>query len=224
LGGIISARLYNKTLEIEKSKKFYLHELWKASGWDGKSAVWRLEFELKREVLTQHDLFKFRNVLSNLNGLWSYCTTDWLRLTLPQEEDQTRSRWPVHPLWEYLSSVDWETPGGELTKRFSNAKLPADDKLFSLAFSMVINYMAREGIHDFYDGLRNFEAAMYSYHENKSNGLGLSFDGYVSERVSIKAREFCSLLNPEAKKIVVQCTPEEYRQRVKGDWNVKRKS
>lgn len=138
LGGIISARLYNKTLEIEKSKKTYLFDLWRAAGWDGKSAVWRLEFELKREVLTQHGLSKLGEVLGNLNGLWSYCTTDWLRLTLPQEEDQTRSRWPIHPLWGYLSSVDWEASGGVLTKRFSNARLPSDDKLFSMGLSMVI--------------------------------------------------------------------------------------
>lgn len=223
LGGIISGRLYNKTLEIEKSKKTYLFDLWRAAGWDGESAVWRLEFELKREVLTQHGLSKLGEVLGNLNGLWSYCTTDWLRLTLPQEDDQTRSRWPIHPLWGYLSSIDWETPGGELTKRFSNARLPSDDKLFSMGLSMVIGYMAREGIRDLFDGLRTFEAAMYSYHESKSHYMGLPFDDYIAEKVSVKAREFCSMLNPETKKIVVQCTPEEYLQRVKGIWNGKGK-
>ena len=35
---------------------------------------------------------------TNLNGLWSYATTDWLRLTIPTPEDEPRSRWPVHPL------------------------------------------------------------------------------------------------------------------------------
>lgn len=196
LGGIISARLYDKTLEIKKSKKTYLHDLWKASGWDGVSPVWRLEFELKREVLTEHGLSKLADVLSNLNGLWSYATTDWLRLTLPNADDQTRARWPIHPLWGHLSSVDWETPGGVLSKRFSNARLPSDDKMFSLAFSMIVNYMAKNGLRDLYDGLKEFEAAMYAYHERKSYNLGLPFDDYVAERVSIKAREFNSMLNP----------------------------
>lgn len=219
LGGIISARLYNKSLEIEKSKKTYLHDLWKSSGWDGVSPVWRLEFELKREVLTGHGLSKLSDVLRNLNGIWSYATTDWLRLCMPNPDDQTRSRWPIHPLWGCLSSVDWETPGGELSKRFNNARLPSDDKMFSMAFSMIVNYMAREGIHDLYDGLREFEAAMYSYHERKSTLLGLSFDGYVAERVSIKAREFNSLLNPkpvEDKEKALKQASEAYRKASNG--------
>jgi hypothetical protein len=197
LGGIISARLYDKTLEIQKSKKTYLHDLWMSSGWDGISSVWRLEFELKREVLTEHGLSKLDDVLRNLNGLWSYATTDWLRLTLPNADDQTRSRWPIHPLWGYLSSVDWEASGGVLSKRFSNTRVPSDDKMFSLAFSMIVNYMARKGIRDMYDGLKEFEAAMYSYHERKSFYMGLPFDNYVAERVSIKAREFNTMLNPK---------------------------
>lgn len=197
LGGNISARLYDKTLEIEKSKKTYLHDLWKSSGWDGVSPVWRLEFELKRAVLTELGMSKLSEVLRNLNGLWSYATTEWLRLCLPNPEDLTRSRWPVHPLWGYLSSVDWETSGGVLSKRFNYARLPSDDKMFSMAFSMIVNYMAREGIHDFYDGSQAFEAAMYDYHNSKSLLIGQSFDGYVAERVAIKAREFNSILNPK---------------------------
>jgi len=51
-GGDTVARLYDKTLEVEKkSHKFYLHELWKAAGWDGTSQVWRMEFEAKRNAL-----------------------------------------------------------------------------------------------------------------------------------------------------------------------------
>ena len=223
LGGIISARLYDKTLEIEKSKKTYLHELWKTSGWDGVSPVWRLEFELKREVLTGHGLSSLEDVLPNLNGLWSYCTTDWLRLTLPQKDDKTRSRWPIHTLWGYLSSVDWETSGGVLSKRFSNARVPSDDKLFSMGLSMVIGYMAREGILDLYDGLKAFEAAMYAYHESKSFHMGLPFDDYIAEKVSIKMREFNTALNPVVEKMAVQCTADEYRQQVKGNWNGNKK-
>lgn len=224
LGGIISARLYNKSLEIEKSKKTYLHDLWKAAGWDGVSPVWRLEFELKREALTGHGLSSLEDVLHNMNGLWSYCTTDWLRLALPISEDKTRSRWPIHPLWGYLSSVDWETSGGVLSKRFSNARLPSDDKLFSMGLSMVIGYMAREGIRDLYDGLKAFEAAMYAYHESKSSYMGLPFDDYIAEKVSIKMREFNTALNPVSEKVAVLCTADEYHQQVKTNFYEKRKS
>ena len=126
-GGDMSARLYNKILEIQKSGKDYLLDLWAAVGWNPGDPVWRLEFQIKREILTQKGLPKLAQTLSNLNGLWSYATTEWLRLTLPSEDDQTRSRWPVHPLWGFLSSVDWDTDGGPLSKRFSPERSPRNN-------------------------------------------------------------------------------------------------
>lgn len=195
-GGEISCRLYDKTLEIEqKSKKYYLHDLWKAAGWNGTDKVWRLEFEINRIVLTQKGLSKLFDVLANLNGLWSYATTEWLRLTLPNPDDKTRSRWPLHPLWGYLSSVDWETNGGPLSSRFSAARVPGDDKLFSMGLSTLISYMAREGITDLYAGHEAFITALYNYHEGKSHFLGLPFDDYIAEKVAIKGRLFNSILN-----------------------------
>lgn len=196
LGGVISCRLYDKTLEIEQqSKKYYLHDLWKAAGWNGSDKVWRLEFEIKREVVTQKGLSNLYQVLANLNGLWSYATTEWLRLTLPNPEDKTRSRWPLHPLWGYLSSVDWETNGGPLSSRFSTARVPGDDKLFSMGLSTLISYMAREGIEDLYAGHEAFMTDLYSYHLRKSEFIGLPFDDYIAEKVAIKARLFNSILN-----------------------------
>ncbi len=111
-------------------------------------------------------------MLDNLNGLWSYATTEWLRLTLPNPDDQTRSRWPIHPLWGYLSSVDWDTDGGPLLSRFNNARIPGDDWLCKNGFSALISFMAREGIKDFDTGTHAFKNALYGYHERKSFYLG----------------------------------------------------
>ncbi|MBU1691698.1 MAG: replication initiation factor [Gammaproteobacteria bacterium] len=200
-GGVISCRLYDKTLEIEKqSKKFYLHKLWQMAGWNGTDKVWRLEFEIKREVLTPKGLPKLDNVLNNLNGLWSYATAEWLRLTLPNADDKTRSRWPIHPLWGYLSSVDWETNGGALSSRFTAARLPGDDKLFGMGLSTLISFMAREGIKDLYAGYEAFIAGLYSYHQRKSEFIGLSFDDYIAEKVAIKGRLFNSIQNEISRK------------------------
>ena len=46
LGGAIGARLYDKTLELKKSRKDYLKPLWSAKGWEPDQSVWRLEFQL----------------------------------------------------------------------------------------------------------------------------------------------------------------------------------
>ena len=194
-GGDMSARLYNKILEIQKSGKEYLFELWRAVGWNPGDPVWRLEFQIKREILSQKGLPKLSQVLSNLNGLWSYATTEWLRLTLPSEDDQTRSRWPIHPLWGFLSSVDWDTDGGPLSRRFSPERSPGNAKLFNLAFSHLVAFMARERITDLYEGQEAFITALYAYHADKANFLGMPFDDYVAEKVAIKARQFNTILN-----------------------------
>lgn len=194
-GGDMSARLYNKLLEIQKSGKDYLLDLWSAVGWHPGDPVWRLEFQIKREVLTQKGLPKLAQVMANLNGLWSYASTEWLRLTLPSDDDQTRSRWPVHPLWGYLSSVDWETNGGPLSRRFSPERAPGNAKLFNLAFSNLTAFMAREGITDLYEGHEAFMTALYAFHADKAAFLGLPFDDYVAEKVAIKARQFNTILN-----------------------------
>ena len=125
-GGSLMARLYNKQIEIQRSGKLYLEELWEQTGWDGDVPVWRLEFQFKREVLAQLGLTTLPSVLGNLNGLWSYATTEWLKLTIPSETDKTRSRWEIHPLWELLSSVDWETDGGPLLRQYSPNRAPSE--------------------------------------------------------------------------------------------------
>ena len=197
LGGIISARLYNKLLEIVVSGKDWILPLWQKAGWEASGMVWRLEFELKREVLTQKGLSKLYQVLGNLNGLWSYATTEWLRLTQPSEDDKTRSRWPIHPLWGFLSAVDWEGKGGPLAKRFSPSRSPNDDKLFQIAYSAILSYMAKHGFPatELYEGAEDFLANAYAYHEKKANDLGLPFDDFIAERLALKHRQYNTAIN-----------------------------
>lgn len=197
LGGIISARLYNKLLEIVVSGKDWILPLWQKAGWQASDMVWRLEFELKREVLTQKGLSKLYQVLGNLDGLWSYATTEWLRLTLPSADDKTRSRWPIHPLWGFLSAVDWEGKGGPLVKRFSPSRSPNDDKLFQIAYSAILSYMAKHGFPatELYEGAEDFLANAYAYHEKKANDLGLPFDDFIAERLALKHRQYNTAIN-----------------------------
>lgn len=197
LGGIVSARLYNKLLEIVVSGKDWILPLWQKAGWQGAGVIWRLEFELKREVLVQKGLSKLPDVLNHLNGLWSYATTEWLRLTLPSIDDQTRSRWPVHPLWQWLASVDWESRGGALAKRFSPTRSPNDDKLFQIAGSALLSFLAKHGYaaDDAYAGSEDFMAQLYEYFNRKAYELGLSFDAFIAERLALKHRQFNTGLN-----------------------------
>lgn len=99
MGGVIGARLYDKLYELVTSHKGYLIPLWRDAGRLEGEPVWRLEFEFKRDFLSQKDLIPLKDTLANLNGLWSYATTEWLKLTIPNENDDTRARWPIHPMW-----------------------------------------------------------------------------------------------------------------------------
>ncbi len=206
LGGAIAARLYDKTLEIKVSHKDYLRGLWSQVGWDGKSHVWRLEFQLKRETLSQLGLKDFGLVMENLGGIWSYAMTQWLKLTLPNPDDQTRSRWPVHPLWAALASIDWETNGGPLLRSYAKNEAPSDEWLLNAGLRSVISWMAKEGISDLDTGLNLFRERMVSFHENQAYELGLNFSPYIREKVQLKVREYGTGYNLDE-------IPDEDRQR-----------
>lgn len=195
LGGVMGARLYNKLLELVSSGKGWLIPLWQEVGWQPGEPVWRLEFEFKRELLTQKGLSSFYDVMHHLNGLWSYATTEWLRLALPNHDDSTRSRWPIHPLWACLASIDWETKGGPLSKRFSPTRSPNDDRLCAMHYSTLLSYMAKHGLDDLYDGVEDLNAVAYEHHNRQAAKLGLSFDDYIAEKLAVKRRQYNTKLN-----------------------------
>jgi hypothetical protein len=148
-GGVLMGRLYQKLIESQKTNKTYLHDLWRLAGWDGAMPVWRMEFEFKREVLMQVGLDGLPSVLGCLDGLWSYATTEWLRLAMPSGTDQTRSRWPIHPLWMAISSIDWEGDSGPLLRSYDPTRAPSLDWLGSRTLSLLASVGAVSGFDDF---------------------------------------------------------------------------
>lgn len=215
LGGVMACRLYNKLLEMIESGRADLIPLWMAAGWQSGEPIWRLEFQFRREVLAQHNLIRLDDVLANLNGLWSYASTEWLRLTIPNPEDQTRSRWPIHPLWGYLSSVDWETDGGPLSRSFKATRLPEDKRIFALGASAIASYMAKHGIADYGDGLDRFLFDLYGYLQTNGEFLGLPAEDFLLEKVRLRAREFNTILNineAEEKRQALERAEAAYRK------------
>jgi hypothetical protein len=190
LGGVIAARLYDKLFEIDKSKKFYLIPLWEQSNWQQGEPIWRLEFEFKRQFLVQKNLSKLTEVLANLNGLWSYATTEWLKLSTPNHIDQTRSRWPIHPLWAAISSLDWETNGCALQPRFNTARAPNKEAALDRAFSALTTWMAAEGYTDYELAIHPFFEDLGHHINNQSMNKGTTFEALIKEKVGLKAKAF----------------------------------
>lgn len=197
LGGVMAGRIYDKLFEIIKSNKGYLIPLWQAAGWQAGEPIWRLEFEFKREMLVQKDLSKLTDVLANMNGLWSYATTEWLKLTLPNPEDKTRSRWAIHPMWASLAALDWETQGGALKQRFSNERTPNDHETLNRGFSAVTTWMATHGYRDYETAIHPFFIALDAFINNRAMDFGMGFEELVTEKVASKARRFNTLDNNE---------------------------
>jgi len=195
-GGDIVARLYDKTLEVEKkSHKFYLHELWKAAGWDGESQVWRMEFEAKRNALVSLQLPKLSHLLPNQAALWRYLTENWLRLTVPTELDSNRARWDNHPLWDFIASA-FDT-GEEQTKlqRFNPARLPEDERLFVHGLGGITSFMASRGIEDIGEGIGEYLHQAKEYHIRRSGFKHDGMERYVGRKVKSKNRRFNTVNN-----------------------------
>ncbi len=195
MGGVIAARLYDKTREIIQSGKDWAMLLWLPAGWKSGETVWRLEFELKREVLKQLQLSSLESVLDNLNGLWRYASTQWLRLTIPNPDDATRSRWPMHPLWEDLASVDWQSANSVLLARCSNARPPEEWRLVSVALGAITSYMAMYGLDDPNLAVQSLLRSMHAHYSSIAANEGMTYSQLVARRIAVKARGFNTAIN-----------------------------
>lgn len=187
-GNEVSARLYDKTAETAKTGKDFLTPLWTAKGWKPDETVWRMEFQARREALPEVLRGATADALPHLGAWWRYLATDWLRLAQPSDSDETRSRWPTHPVWEALASV-WDVPAdAPLMQRVDKARPPSDDAIFKSGLWGLSSFMAREGIADYSEGLGEFLHALERYHEDNPLSEGLA--AYMDRKVRLKARRY----------------------------------
>lgn len=222
MGGIISARLYNKVEEILYTGKAWVMNLWQKAGWIPGETVWRLEFELKRDFLKEKGLSGLDGVLEHLNGLWSYATTEWLRLTIPSESDTVRARWPVHPLWMNLASVDWESTSSAKLERFSNARTPTEQRLATMVMGSLVSYMAMHSLDDHNDAIEGLLRVLYENYSLVASKKNQTFEELLAQRVALKAREYNTGINEPGlaaalKKAAKDAGPDAYRRASRGE-------
>lgn len=215
-GGAVMARLYNKQMEIQKSGKLYLEDLWEQVGWDNELPVWRLEFQFKREILHQLGLDTLPSIMSNLNGLWSYATTQWLKLAIPSETDKTRSRWDIHPLWELLSSIDWESDGGPLIRQYSPSRAPNKQWLGQRALGAMASIASIEGINDFDEALNVLGNAAFQVLADQAFNVGIPEMQHFQEKVAVLNRKYNTSLNLGDDETAEDALVNEYRRLSKG--------
>lgn len=195
MGGVIAARLYDKTREIIQSGKDWAMLLWLPAGWKSGETVWRLEFEIKREVLKQMGLSDLASVLANLGSLWRYASKEWLRLTVPNLDDATRSRWPTHPLWESLASVDWQSPSNVLLARCSYTRPPEEWRLVSVVHGALTSYMAMYGLDNPNEATKKLLRSMHAHYSSTAANDGMTYSQFIANRIAVKARGFNTVIN-----------------------------
>jgi hypothetical protein len=78
--GAISARLYDKPLEIQqKSKKYWMFDIWGMKEVPQGKKIIRIEFEMKRKFLTEIHIKTPEDLLQKADQVWAYCTKNWLK-------------------------------------------------------------------------------------------------------------------------------------------------
>jgi len=188
-GSPLSARLYDKTLQIKKSKQDYLKDIWWGNGWDRSGQVWRLEYQIQRTKLVERGVSSFDDLLGTLNTLWKYATENWLRLVLPGK-DKTKARWPDHPLWSELRKADLGQGNHALLKPSRVTGVPSDRYRFINCLAGVTSHMAIENIETFNEAGPSFLEAAKDFHFWNSMYTGEDIEAFCRRHAALKARRY----------------------------------
>lgn len=95
--GDIVLRVYDKVAEIQQqSNKVWFYLLWERD-----KDVWRIEWQIRKPILREHDIRTFDDLNDQQGDLLRYLSEDHDTLRVPTN-DSNSSRWPLHPLWQDL--------------------------------------------------------------------------------------------------------------------------
>ena len=109
--GTVMARIYDKEREREKKGTDYWRVIWGDRYVPG-VPVWRVEFQLGRQAVTEYGIDTPSEAVGGAGGLWASVTSEWLTYRVPSD-DATRSRWAIAPEWRsvQLARVREEAAG-----------------------------------------------------------------------------------------------------------------
>ncbi len=140
----IQLRIYDKSREVEvKGNKNWFWSIW---GIEPCADVWRVEFQLRREVLREFQIGTIQRLIAGLGGVWEYLTEKWVSFRLLDDVNTTRRT--IHPWW---GAVQEQKRGfGELN-HVERSKVGGDCSpawYVSHIAGCLVGYAARIGIGD----------------------------------------------------------------------------
>ncbi len=182
---LIMARMYNKSLEINKSKKDYLKPLWLESQWDGITDVWRMEFQLRRGFLKEFGIHYSAQIKGMSPQIWKYVCTKWLELVTPLK-DSNHCRWPVTQEWQEITNT-FTTLDCVIQKEVSKMRLPSNQYLFVNGFAALTSFMASRGIPTFDEAIGEYFHEAELYHKSYKDK---SLEQYLTDKAIEKTLRY----------------------------------
>ena len=109
-GGALLCRIYDKPLEIKQKNdiKAWFYDVWGIEEVPEDHAVFRVEFQLRREVLKQLGVGDAETFMLQHAEVWAYCTQKWLRFV--DRPDVKRNRQKLLPWWAVVQNAWADVP------------------------------------------------------------------------------------------------------------------
>ena len=101
----VSARIYDKTREIQLHGGDYWFDVW-GDKYSTGDRVLRVEFELARGALREFEIDSGRRAINEAPRLYASAAENWLTLREPTR-DSTKSRWPVAVDWQQIQQASF---------------------------------------------------------------------------------------------------------------------
>jgi hypothetical protein len=160
--GDLAARIYDKTVEIQRRGVSWLPDLWgiDVSG----QPVWRLEFQYRRAVLAEFNLSGVDETVGSVQDLWRYGTEQWMSLRVPTNHS-VRRRWPVDRVWEEIRTIRIvPSMTGVVRRRLEEAN---ELRLLQGLQGYATSLAARRDRQELGDALEDFERLVSRYLESR---------------------------------------------------------
>lgn len=94
---------YNKTKEIQASKKLYWWDIWGIKPENKTPNIWRVEARAGKKELNKYQLRRFENFEKKAGDVIYNILYDY-RYVVPNENDTNRNRWPIADFWQKCMS------------------------------------------------------------------------------------------------------------------------
>lgn len=167
-GKNIYCRIYNKTLEIQETKKkHWFREIWQNNGMNIEK-VWNIEFEIKSELLRKYSLNHVVDILQHLQDIWKYCTTEWL---IKVDRTNTRiERCPINKEWKELQNNYNEFELNGLIEREKQIDIDTNILMPNIVGG-ITSYSARKNNLDIKNAFENLYQDMIKYLKEKNKNF-----------------------------------------------------